>query len=508
MSVIEFIKDLFAHSPDQKKNRALKKIARKLGHLNPPVVNEKTGGIHPKFAYLLLNTVRPLIGIISTFKEELEVRKGQGFVKYIIEKKMDKKIVLEMSVFDSEESILNLSKESEMTEGKMIIQLNELIKNYSAYLSSQVKQNLNTCYSDVYKLIHLRNFDFLNFFREFDPSYEVNKSPNLVRFRSKEIEIFIQDFMLLDKVFGSIGIGRSFVENVFDYAMFVNRDIEKGKLNQVLKNITFLNTNKIFLNLINLGKKNFDYRSTFTTNSVIDFNHLMQSFLKKARDQISSMYKKKKQIHSKELSGKLFSGVNPPVLSFYNLEQNNFLQGQSNGKASLKYVYEVNLMYGFLLARYVEEVKPLVDMIVVKGDFNQEETRKSSNDAFFQLNDLMTSIGEFDEKMSDEGEFGRRLQRLASSYKPEDGQYHNILKEFTGEIDEVAKEIVKSSLAAFKVIFILLKNVIETHEQQSRQCLRNISNFAGAKTNLIVNNKMKIGLNYLKLFFHIIKNKP
>ncbi len=508
MSVIEFFKDLFATSPEQKKNRALKKIVRKLAYLHPPVINEKTEDIHPKFVYFLLNTIRPLIGIIPTFKEELEVKKGQGFIKYILEKKIDKKVVLEMSVFNSEESILNLSKESEMTEEKMIIKLNEVVKNYNTYLSPQVKQNLNICYSDVCRLMDLRDFDFLNFFREFDSSYEVNKSPSLIRFRSKEVEIFTQDFMLLDKVFGSIGIGRSFLENVFDYSEFVGREIEKGKLNQVFKNITFLNTHKIFFNLINFGKKSFDYRSAFKTNLVIDFNHLIQSFLQKARAQISNIYKRKKQLHSKELSGKLFSGVNPPSLAFYNLEQNNFLQGQSIGKAFLKYVYEINLVYGFLVARYAEEIKPLIDMIVVKGDFNQEEMRKSSNDAFFQLNDLVTLLGAFDQKMSDEGEFGIRLKRLATTYKPEDSQYHNILKDFVAEIDEEAKEIVKISLTAFKVIFFLLKNITETHQQQSRQCLRNISDFAGAKTSLIVNNKMKTALNYLKLFFHIIKNKP
>ena len=501
-----FIKSFFSNSPEEKLKREIRSISNGLSKTLPPTLDAKKRLVTASFAYHLHNTLRPLIALFPTFRVELEEKKAADFVDQQLKEKITPEVLKKIDIFKDEESILKASQEESMTEEELSKKFNEAFKLYQTSITPEIKNHLTNCVKNISLIAHLRKFDPVAFFKEFDKNYKTTSSPGILKFNPKEVELLADDFKIIDSVIHSLSFNKDLQTSLLSYYKYLEKDVDNAGVKKILKNLYQLKSNDTLKKLIIVATKNLNYVRSTPMPLQLSLSHQIETHMQAKKQLMEEVYKKKRSVEAKNLQEKLFGSAKLPNLLGYCKTKKTHYE-ESVSIEVFKYESQISIIYAFIELLYKERIKPLTNLIIIRGNFDQESDRKEVNDAFFNIDLIVSKVEELEKKLLDEGDYTLRINRFLMSKNAGDGQQGVMLIELFETIDAEAKSIVQESIIHFKKIYTAFSTIIETNQQQSRRYLRNIQDFAGAKTSLLINNKIKGSLQEVKMFFNLLRSK-
>ena len=445
--------------------------------------------------------------MMSALKVDFRQKGGKAFQRHLLMQKVDDKLKKKFDHFESQESLLELSRKENFSYEQMMNFLNQVADEYKGTINPEVEQQIISCIDTLYKCSQLEELDYMTFFKEFNSSYAPNKPIKTLSFRSADGTPFAFEFELINNFINSISISNATINQIEEYLKYIQKDVSKEALTTMIKSMHILKNNSYLDKLVQvLSPEKNTYLTPFK-NYEPSIKEEIDKFVAGATLVIKDFYMKKKDSQVKQLIQKLFPDGGAITLHHYSSEKNSTIIS-SGGNKTFKYIDEMELAYSFIVQKYAEDIKELLNNLVIKGTFHNEETRKLVSDTFFSLSEIINQFIEFENNISPEGDDGNRIWRtLAGTQSSKDLNPMGSLNELIEKINNEAKQLINQATGLLKRLYNILDLLIKTSQANSKKFLNNINDFAGPKTPFVIQNQYTEAFESVKLFFQILQLK-
>ncbi|MFC1504014.1 DUF5312 family protein [Spirochaetota bacterium] len=498
--IVHFINEkILKNTPEEQLKKALKAIKKQINKTKPSMVEIRTNFLTPEFAEYMFNIYRILIPFIGFFKIDFAQKEGAPFRAYLANSIMSSKhedILIDLS----EEEMVK--KVASMDKDKLFKYFEDKVKQFYACFDQQDSMQINTTYNSVAILGALGKFDFFAFFREFDTSFKdkiVNYRPV---FHARDGKYFVEDIVALDKVFSSVNFNNKLIDALKIYLDFKQKPIPiEGELKDVFKAINNLKKHDILLNLIKVLKADL----TYVTPVIINEDNLVSDYVKRRIEEWEACINKLLRVISDKkinnITEKLFEKSRIPPIHNY-CEKKNELLKQYDLK-QYNYFNELFVTKGFIIEKYEKYMKELVNNIILKGNYTEKSTQKMLSDNFYELNEVLKIILEFDNSMGEEGEHGKKIKTLLLTVNKEKTA-KNLANEIVSNGNNFARDLITGVIKNLKAIMSFSKTLLETYSAGRRDLLQNIKTFDLGNTANVIKDFKRMQTDVI-LYLNIIK---
>ena len=162
-----------------------------------------------------------------------------------------------------------------------------------------------------------------------------------------------------------------------------------------------------------------------------------------------------------------------------------------------KYEFVFNVVNTFFFAFYPSAMHPILEIILLEGNFCRRENLAEYTSAFTSLEKQNEAIVTFEGKLSPEGQFGQSFHQ----YKEKSGvsiKNKNNLEILMRDIEIEAKQIVTSSISAINTIIAVLNGILNGEKKDIYAPLNNWAVIQGDRNDLF---QRKVNL----LYAHLLK---
>ena len=135
--------------------------------------------------------------------------------------------------------------------------------------------------------------------------------------------------------------------------------------------------------------------------------------------------------------------------------------------------YDPSTLSAFLLDICKGEIKPRIDYLIIKGTWQSNTLTSKYTQLLDVINTISSHLLEFDEKCSDEGQYGKDLKRYAGILK-HDKNAQSAVKRALVTADSEALGLINESI---KLIIDIGKNIKELVEDHNTKNPKLIINF-------------------------------
>jgi hypothetical protein len=132
----------------------------------------------------------------------------------------------------------------------------------------------------------------------------------------------------------------------------------------------------------------------------------------------------------------------------------------------------MNYLKAFLLDFVKKDVKEIVDLLLVKGQWTTNVTSNQLSDSFHNLLGLSDEVLQYDESLSEEGELGSKLKNMIHR-SDRDPNSQVVLKQQLKEINEKAQEVIRKSAQNLITLAKTLKLSIEDYGKKNHELIIN-----------------------------------
>jgi hypothetical protein len=127
-------------------------------------------------------------------------------------------------------------------------------------------------------------------------------------------------------------------------------------------------------------------------------------------------------------------------------------------------VEPLNYLKAFLLDYYKRDIRELVNLLLVKGEWSSQALSQPFSDSFHQLMTYSDNINDFDEELADDAEKGSKLKTMM--YRSErDVNATNLMGQVLSDLNGRALELING---AGTHLIVVGKNIKAAMEDQAK----------------------------------------
>ncbi len=467
LSFIQKILSLFGggNSDERIKQNKLKEINKSLGSSKYKFYNFKKELVTPEFGQFLYDIYKNSMPL----KDPFNVKKGAGTIKNILLEVFSTKKQIELK---NSLDIMTLEKKiRESKDRKKVIE--DIKKTISAYISSfdsELVRQINQAYNLIMDLSNLINYDWYIMVHKFDQSITEGSSNYKPKFEAITDKYVSEDIISINDYLYSIDFNSDF-KNIYTY---LNSFSEGNGLSEYLKKLIAMfkgvKKDDNFLKLVKLVTKEPYFKpKIFKSDSKI-----VQEYLKGFQQEIQGNIQNVINIINKEKVNAIlldiFGTSNIIRLKNYTARLDDMITSRGLAE-SFKYIEPMNFLKAFLLDICKGEIKPRVDMLIIKGTWVTNEESTEYSELLESFNKITEKVLEFDNKCADDDIYGREVRKVMVVVKQD--QKINVANRAVNMIDSAALDIIVESVSIFSNLVNKLNILLDDYTQKPPRIVTN-----------------------------------
>ena len=449
---INFFQTLLAsifggNDPDAVKRKLLKSIAKNLSRTKFHFYKVSSKEVEPAFAKFFYDIYKAISPAQAMFQNTSLATLKQ--------------FVISSSLSDAQHTQLADLTEEAIRELATTMNAKDLRKQVSATYSafaqgftSAKTASIDLLYSKLVAFYNFCTYDFYVMIRKFDGSLHERNFSILPKFRATDGERIEEDLKNFTSVAWAIPMDATWDE-MFELMKKIKgvEPIAPNIWKKILARLRSVKDENVFEMMIQLISEDPLYREKVR----IENQHIMDGYLQEIKRQMETVLEDVKEnetkSHTEKLVNEVFGTLNIEPLKNYNEEINEVL----NKKSFKGFTYDEPIKYLklFLLDYAKKDIRDLSDIILVRGEWTNQQMSTPMSEALHRLLNICDAILKFDEKLAENGEWGMKIKTLLPRCE-RDKEARNIINMVIGDANDEAAQLITGSV---KYLIIYDKNL-------------------------------------------------
>ncbi|MCR5218579.1 DUF5312 family protein [Treponema sp.] len=459
-----FFSNLFSslfggNDPEAQKKRILKNIAKSLQKTKYHFYKSGSHEAEPALAKFFYEIYKALSNAQKAFQET--------------NPKALKNVVINSMLSDNQKEIVdNLSEEAinDFSKKMDLKELSEKVKKDIEAFNSEFDNNkftkIDTLYTKLIVMMNLCTYDYYFIIKKFDSGFREHNFSTPPKFQAINSSYIAEDL----KNFIDVAWGLPFDadwDDVFKLLKFIKgSDIIAPNLwKRILSRIRTIKDRHVFEMMLQLISANPAYRDTYKTEDL----HIADDYLSQIRKQADSALEniKKRQAASKvdSLLTQIFGTNAIPKLKNYNDSNCDILERKGIG--SYKYAVPLSYLKQFLLEYTKKEVREISDILVIRGEWSNQQMSTPMSEAFHKLLEINDQITVLDNHMEENADWGIKIKtHLPRADRDKDSR--GIIQTTLKDANNMAAQCIISAVQNFIIFDRNLKMLLEDFVKMPR----------------------------------------
>ncbi|HAM77661.1 MAG TPA: hypothetical protein DCP61_00525 [Treponema sp.] len=440
------------NDPDAVKRRLLKSVAKSLSRTKFHFYKISSKEVEPAFAKFFYDIYKAISPAQAMFQ-------NMSLASL-------KQVVISSSLSDKQHSLLADLSEESIRELANSVSAKDLQKQVSATYStfaqgftSQKTAAIDVLYSKLVAFYNFCMYDFYVMIRKFDPSLHERNFSILPKFRATDGDRVEEELKNFTSVAWAIPMDATW-EEMFELLKKIKgvEPIAPNIWKKIIARLRSVKDENVFEMMIQLITEDPLYREKVK----VENQHIMDGYLQEIKRQMESVLEDVKEqeekFNTEKLVQQVFGTLNVEPLKNYNEEINEVLDKKSF--KGYKYAEPVKYLKLFLLDYAKKEIRDLSDIILVRGEWTNQQMSTPMSEALHRLLNISDAILKFDEKLAENGEWGMKIKTLLPRCE-RDKEARNIINMVIGDANDEAAQLISGAVKYMVIYDRNLKTVLE-----------------------------------------------
>jgi len=415
---------------------------------------------------LFFYTLYKLILPIRTFMKD--TAKTTRLRQIVLEAFMDANIIEAVKRISPAE-IERRAKETPPNELSTEIRgdINKLVSGFGANRTNQI----NRCYNLVMVFFQLAHFDFPGLLKKFDSNFTEGPFGGDPKFYPVKTSLLVKDLGEFVAVAQNVNPDNDWRTLLKLLKICAGKDlISEDQFAQILIGLRDVMNSKILELIVQCGTRN----PVWVCKPRIPDEHIAESWLDvrigKAQEYINKINVTEKNKQIAILLKDIFDHAEFDRLENYSLIKNSVYKKKD--LSCFLYAEGLNYLLIFLNDYLEKDIHELCDILLVRGQWTNNDNSKEMSEAMHQLLELPGEIANLDEMLSDDGADGSRL-KAALLRVDRDHTQARYINSIIDNINETALEYINSAAHHFTIIGKHLKDLAEDVQKKRPEIIVN-----------------------------------
>jgi hypothetical protein len=369
----------------------------------------------------------------------------------------------------TEESIRALAKT--LAPDALAQRVRESLTEFSAVLELETQRKIDAQYNLFLIFMDFVEFNFHFMLKKFDSGLreaDFNYQPRWEAINGEYVLDDLKDFLTAS---GSV-VPESDWDSVFDILqIYKGIDVvSRTGWKKMLSNLSQLRKSGVLLQLVQYLSKDPGYLPKIYMPS----ERIVEPFLGHLRNTVDTVLSKiaveRKTDRVNSLVQQVFGTTGISRTKNYTEKANLAFQKKRIG--GYTYVEPLNYLKAFLLDYYKRDIRELVNLLLVKGEWVSNALAAPMSESFHQLMEASDKLTVFDEALSEDGERGAKLKTLLGR-ADKDSNAAGSLKTQLKDINAGARALIIEAATHFIVIGKHLKMAIDDYAKPKHELILN-----------------------------------
>ncbi len=399
---------LFASDdPEKQKQRQLRDIAAELKRSRAHLYNPQKGTVEPalgRFFYEIYKTV-------AAAQVLLKGAEVSGALKLVL---VDTALTEEQKLL--KDRLSDTSIDERAGKGADPAGLEEEVKRdiraFNEGIDANWMNELDALFNRILVLLDLVGFDYFFLLKKLDPSLperDFSYTPHFDSIDAGLVSDEIQDFL---EILPNVD-----PEADWDRILAILREhrgieaVSRDALRKMLQLLRDVQRSGILLLIVRHVLQNPSWKPMVKTHR----ERIVEPYLAKIKAEAETTAKKvaygRRSEKREELARSVFGSGTVAKLANYSESSNpEFAQKMLGG---FLYVTALSYLRAFLVDYLPKSVREVVDLLIIKGKWADNQPSQQMSEAFHQLLNVSEMVDRFDADLAEDGELGRRLKTIA-----------------------------------------------------------------------------------------------
>lgn len=444
------------------KKRQLKVIAKDLARTKNKFYKYSNNTADPSLAKFFYDIYK----VISPAQAMLQTATPNALKNMILNSAMTEETSALLSGL-SEQSLTQMAKTMPLKDVQTKVK-NDLDQFLRSFDGATVKK-IDMLYTRLMMFDTFCKFDFYFFLKKFDKTYkerDFDRPPHFQPVQGPYISEDLKNFIAAAWVLP--------FDNNWDLLfqtfkqMKGTEPVSPNNWRRVLAKLRPLRDKRIFESIIQLITENPMYSEKIRPEEYRIMDEYLQTVKRQVLDTLSTL--KEEQTFGKidTYLKAVFGSEDVKELNFYNDENNEAFTRK--GFKGYLYCDPLRYLRQFMVEFTKKDLNTLSDILLVRGKWAEQQQCAPMSNSFHNLLQILGKIDEFDEKMSESGEYGLKLKNYLPRCDRE-RDAHSIISTILGDANDEAAELILEASKNFVVYARNLKLVIEDFAKVPRSVL-------------------------------------
>ncbi|MDR0645225.1 MAG: DUF5312 domain-containing protein [Treponema sp.] len=345
------------------------------------------------------------------------------------------------------------------------------LESFFAVFSVGTIRQINDCYNTILRFINFVSFDFYGIVKKFDRNISEHNfiyKPQFSNVPGEYICEQLKDFM---EVAYAMDMNQDWkraikILNAYKDTEIINID----QWHKLLTHLHDIQSSSILLLITRLVDKN----PVLQVKPNIPNQHIVEGWLEEKRtdtqEAIEKIINAKKDAAIGSIVRDIFGQTEISTLQYYTKAVNeDFIKKKLDG---FSHTQELAYLKTFLLEIFKKELRPLCDIFLIKGQWQNQMLSQQMSDAIYRLGDIYPRIEAFDMTLALSGDYGDKLRIYVSKAEKEKShvKYANNLFKM---INITAQDIINDIARFLIIIGKFLKTFIDDKQKPLHDFIMN-----------------------------------
>lgn len=466
---MNFFQELFAslfggNNPEAEKQRLLKMIAKDLSKTKPRFYKVSSHQIEPSFAKFFYEIYKIISPAQIMFQNTTPAALKNAVTNYYLTDRQHE--LLEQF---TEANIETLSRTVPTPQLKK--QMSALLKEFEDGFTT-TRESVNQTYNKLFAFKNFCLFDFYFMLHKFDSSLRernFNMIPRFVPINGTYIAEDLKNFL---EIAYAVPFDEDWSEMIQVLKAF--KGVEPITLNswkKICARLKTLQSSGVLEMMVQVITEEPTYKEKINYPDEKIIEGFISSIKKQVNEKLDQLKKTETTSKVESILDQLFNERNIDRLPNYNEHTSEQFERKSLGK----YIYSEPLCYlNKFIHNYIDtDLRTLSDLLIIRGKWAEQGLSSQMSNAFNNLLELKPKIHDFDTKLSEENEIGRKMKTLLPRSEHDKMKDKNIIAILIRDINSEAAEFLTEATTSLIDYAKCLKLVLEDSVKSRPELLVN-----------------------------------
>jgi hypothetical protein len=483
---------LGGRDPEHDKRRMLRQIAKELTKQHYKFFKPKGEEALPNMARFFYEIYR----VVSPAQIILQNGENSGVLKSIIIDSFLSKEQIEIQERLSERSIAERAKSMQLKD--LVAELKEDLVRLNAAFDDERTRQIDGMYGMLLNLLRFVNFDYYFLLKKFDSNLQdrnFNYKPKFEPINGEYVVEDLKDFLEVMSIIDLEADWQRLFETIKQY-----RNIDIVALepwNKMLAMLRDMRKGRTFELVVKYMEKNPAYRWTSEAST----ERIVEPYLSRIKTQtdmlIQKIVQEKRNGKVDELANLVFGTAAISRMKNYTDKAN--VQFQKKMLGGYTRVQALNFLKAFLIDYVKKDLRELVDLLLVRGQWSTALSSQQLSEAFHELMAVSEDLLQFDDSLADDGELGLRM-RNALNRSDRNKEELRAVRPLLKDVNDRAQVLINRSAQSLIIVGRNLKTLLDDYAKTPHEVIINWKEIESASEAPI---KERFGEVYKKIYYFV-----